>query len=457
MRHPYQEVPIVATATPPGKGAIAIIRLSGAGVIGLVNQVFYGKDLTKQASHTVHFGTIQSGDTLLDEVLVTLFQGPKSFTREDTVEISCHGSNFIIQQITQCLIQKGARLANPGEFTMRAFLNGRLDLTQAEGVADLIAAESSVAHRTALAQMRGGFSTKLKRLRKEMVHLASLLALELDFSEEDVIFADREMLYKLTISLLNSVNHLMQGFALGNVIKHGITTVIAGAPNVGKSTLLNALINEEKAIVSNTPGTTRDLIEVTLNIEGIQFRLIDTAGLREYTADPIESIGITKTTEKLRNAALIIYLFDLEKATLPQLTEASTVLNTWAAPHIKVGNKVDVASPELLDKLKQEGFLFISAKQGKNLSLLKAQMVTHGYKNKMPTQNMIAVNTRHYSSLSKSKKALESLLQGLANKITHELLAQEIHSALQYLGEITGEVTTDELLHNLFANFCIGK
>ena len=271
MQNPHQEAPIVALATPPGSSAIAIIRLSGAGVIELTNQVFRGKDLTRQVSHTVHFGSIYDQKEILDEVLVSIFRAPKSFTREDTVEISCHGSGFIVQRIIQLLILRGARLAKPGEFTLRAFLNGKLDLAQAEAVADLIAADSSAAHRTALQQMRGGFSYEIEQLREKLVHFASMLELELDFSEEDVAFADKDALKRLVQELLSPMVQLIQSFALGNVIKNGVTTVIAGKPNVGKSTLLNALLNEERAIVSNIPGTTRDLIEAELNIKGVHF------------------------------------------------------------------------------------------------------------------------------------------------------------------------------------------
>jgi tRNA modification GTPase len=457
LRSIHQEDPIVALATPPGRSAIAVIRLSGVGVIAIVNQIFQGKDLTQQTSHTIHFGTIHDKQTRLDEVLVSIFRAPKSFTQEDAVEISCHGSSFVVQQIIQLLARHGARLAKPGEFTLRAFLNGRLDLAQAEAVADLIAADSAVAHRTALQQMRGGFSSKIKQLRERLVHFASMLELELDFSEEDVAFADRMALKKLAQELLTPITQLIESFALGNVIKNGVPTVIAGKPNVGKSTLLNALLNEEKAIVSDMPGTTRDLIEAEVNIGGVNFRCIDTAGLREKTTDAIEVIGIAKTKEQLQKAALIIYLFDLATETLPSIQQTIQKLEALTVPCIKVGNKIDVAPPDLLETLQQEDFVLISAAQQQNIPLLKSRLLACVALDQLQRTDTIVVNARHHESLSKSKEALEEVLQGIASKLTHELLAQDVRKALYHLGEITGEVTTEELLGNLFSRFCIGK
>ncbi|MCU0317774.1 MAG: tRNA uridine-5-carboxymethylaminomethyl(34) synthesis GTPase MnmE [Amoebophilaceae bacterium] len=436
---------------------MAIIRLSGAGVIELTNQVFRGRDLTQQASHTVHFGTIYDQEKILDEVLVSIFRTPKSFTREDTVEISCHGSDFIVQRIIQLLILRGARLAKPGEFTLRAFLNGKLDLAQAEAVADLIAADSSAAHRTALQQMRGGFSSKIEQLRGKLVHFASMLELELDFSEEDVAFADREALKELVQELLLPIVQLIQSFSLGNVIKNGITTVIAGKPNVGKSTLLNALLNEERAIVSDIPGTTRDLIEAELNIEGVHFRFIDTAGLRSKAADTIEAIGIAKTKKQLQKAAVIIYLFDLATETLSNIRKTVQQLDSSTVPYVKVGNKMDIASPDLLEILQREDFVLISAAQQQNVPILKSRLLAYVALDQLPKTDTIVVNARHHESLTKSKEALEDVLQGITSNLTHELLAQDVRRALYHLGGITGEVITEELLDNIFSKFCIGK
>ena len=457
MKSIHQEAPIVALATPPGSSAIAVIRLSGAGVIKRVNEVFQGKDLTQQISHSIHFGSIHDQQTHLDEVLVSIFRAPKSFTREDAVEISCHGSSFIVQKIIQLLVQHGARLAKPGEFTLRAFLNGRLDLVQAEAVADLIVADSAVAHRTALQQMRGGFSSEIKQLREKLIHFASMLELELDFVEEDVAFADRVALKKLAQELLIPITQLIQSFALGNVIKNGVPTVIAGKPNVGKSTLLNALLNEEKSIVSNIPGTTRDLIEAEVNIGGVNFRCIDTAGLRDKTADTIEAIGIAKAQKQLQKAAVIIYIFDLATETLPSIQQAMQQFEGSTVPCIKVGNKIDVASPDLLQSLQQEDFVLISAAQQRNLSLLRSRLLACVALDQLQKTDTVVVNARHHASLTKSREALEDVLKGIESQLTHELLAQDVRRALYHLGEITGEVTTEELLGNLFAKFCIGK
>jgi tRNA modification GTPase len=455
----YQAPPIVALATPPGSSAIAVIRLSGKEVIPIFNKVFHGKDLTQQASHTLHFGTIRDGETVLDEVLVSVFWAPKSFTKEDAIELSCHGSAFIVQQIIQLLVRHGARLAKPGEFTQRAFLNGRFDLAQAEAVADLIAADSAAAHRTALQQMRGGFSAEIKQLRAQLVHFAAMLELELDFAEEDVTFADRGALITLVQELLTPIKRLIESFSLGNVIKNGVPTVIAGKPNVGKSTLLNALLNEEKAIVSDIPGTTRDVIEATLNIEGINFRFLDTAGLRDKTSDAIEAIGIAKTKEQLQKAAVVLYVFDLATETVPNIRLAVQQLEAAGLPYIKVGNKVDKAAPALLATLQQEqkDWVLISAAQKQNLSLLKSRLLAAVALGELHATATIVVNARHHECLTKSKAALDIVLKGINSALSHELLAQDVRTALHHLGEITGEVTTDELLGNLFSKFCIGK
>ena len=420
----------MALATPPGSSAFALIRLSGKEVITLVNQVFQGKDLTQQASHTIHVGTIHDGKRLLDEVLVSIFKAPTSFTREDGVEISCHGSGFIVQQITQLLIQRGARLAQPGEFTKRAFLNGKLDLAQAEAIADLIAAESAMAHRTALQQMRGGFSAKIKQLRAKLIHFASMLELELDFAEEDVAFADRATLKTLVQELLTAITQLIQSFALGNVIKNGVPTVIAGKPNAGKSTLLNALLHEERAIVSSIPGTTRDLIEDDVNIEGINFRFIDTAGLREKTTDPIEAMGIAKTKEQLQKSSVVLYLFDLATESLSSIQQAIQQLEISNTPLIKVGNKIDIALPEVLKNLeKQEKWVFISAAQQKNLAALKSKLLECVQLDQLKSTDTVVVNLRHHESLTKTKEALNDVLEGIENNLTHELLTQDVRKS----------------------------
>lgn len=460
MRHTeilHQEEPIIALATPPGKSAIAVIRLSGLGVIDLVNAVFCGKDLTAQASHTVHWGTILDEETVLDEVLVTIFRAPRSFTKEDSAEISCHGSTYIIQQLIQLLIKQGARLAKPGEFTQRAFLNGRFDLAQAEAVADLIAADSALAHRTALQQMRGGFSTQIQALREKLIHLGALLELELDFSEEDVTFADRLTLQSLVQELLTAITPLIQSFDLGNVIKNGIPTVIAGKPNAGKSTLLNALLNEEKALVSPIPGTTRDLIEDEINLGGVRFRFIDTAGLRDHTTDALETLGIARTRACMQQASLIIYVVDLAQESLAAIHQATQQLEALGIPLVKVGNKLDVAQPALVQALQQEDFVLISAAQKQNLDQLQTRMLALIHLDLLAPTDTIVVNARHHERLVKSKAALADVLQGIAQNLTSELLALDIRRALHHLGEITGEITTEDLLDDLFAKFCIGK
>ncbi len=452
-----QDEPIVALSTPPGKSAIAVIRLSGKDVISLVNQVFCGKDLTTQASHTIHFGTILAGDQVLDEVLVAIFRSPKSFTLEDSVEISCHGSTYIIQQMIQLLIQQGARLAKPGEFTQRAFLNGRFDLAQAEAVADLIAADTALAHRTALQQMRGGFSAKIQALRQQLIHFAALLELELDFSQEDVDFAQKDALIALIQTLLASIEQLIESFTWGNVLKEGIPIVIAGKPNVGKSTLLNALANEEKALVSPIPGTTRDLIEDIINLGGMKFRFIDTAGLREHTTDTIEMAGIRKAQERMQQASLILYLFDLSTENLASIEQVSKEIGEIGVPFIPVGNKMDLADPSLLQVLEQQDLVLISAAQKQNLAQLQARILQLTQLGQLDSGDTVVVNARHHQSLIKSKAVLNDVLQSIHQGLSNEWLMVDIRKALHHLGEITGEITTEDLLDDLFANFCIGK
>jgi tRNA modification GTPase len=448
---------IVALSTPEGVGAIAVIRLSGKDAIRIVDNVFYGKHLEAQPTHTLHFGTLRDGQEILDEVVVSLFKEPKSFTKENVVEISCHGSPFIVRKVIQLLLQQGARLAQAGEFTKRAFMHGQFDLAQAEAVADLIASDSEVSHKAALNQMRGGFSEEIKALRAQLVHFASMIELELDFVEEDVEFADRVQLEGLINELLRVINQLISSFDLGNVIKNGVPTVIAGKPNAGKSTLLNALLNEEKAIVSDIPGTTRDFIEDEINIGGISFRFIDTAGLRE-TTDKVEAIGVQRTYEKMQKASLIIYLFDLEQDNIQDVHRAINQLEKQGIPFIKVGNKVDKAQPELLEAVRQiEDVVFISAEKRENLEGLKEKIMDYVNLDKFKTSGTIVTNVRHYQSLLQTRESLEDVLRGLDNNITHDFLAQDIRHALHHLGEITGEITTDDLLGNIFSKFCIGK
>ena len=455
MKYPIDDT-IVALSTPSGSGAIAVVRLSGKEAISITNSVFYGRDLTQQKSHTVHYGTIRAADQELDEVVVALFLAPHSFTKEDVVEVSCHGSPFIVQKLLQLFVLQGARLATPGEFTKRAFLNGRFDLAQAEAVADLIAAESQRSHQVALDQMRGGFSQQISLLREKLVYFASLIELELDFSEEDVEFADREKLKELIEDIHQVVASLMESFAAGNVIKNGIPTVIAGKPNAGKSTLLNALLNEEKAIVSEIPGTTRDFIEDEIALDGIVFRFIDTAGIRE-TEDKIEVIGVQRTHEKIKQAAVILYLIDLVADTYETIEKEYQWLLQVGKPFILVGNKLDQASPELLVQLKELDIVYISAENKQHLDTLRERLSSLLREQSLDTEGVVVTNTRHYTSLSHTHEALESILEGLEREVTHDFLAQDIRHALYHLGEITGEITTDDLLDTIFSKFCIGK
>ncbi|UJP63784.1 tRNA uridine-5-carboxymethylaminomethyl(34) synthesis GTPase MnmE [Mongoliitalea daihaiensis] len=453
-----KEDTIIALATPQGVGAIAVIRLSGKDAIKLTNEVFKGKDLEKQASHTIHFGTIRDGEKIIDEVLVSLFIAPKSFTKENVVEISTHGSSYIVNQVLKLLIRKGARPAKPGEFTQRAFLNGQFDLAQAEAVADLIHSDSEASHQAALSQMRGGFSNEISRLRAELIHFASMIELELDFTEEDVEFASRDDLRTLVEALLKVVELLIGSFDLGNVIKNGVPTVIAGKPNAGKSTLLNALLNEEKAIVSDIAGTTRDFIEDEINIGGVIFRFIDTAGLRE-TTDVIEAIGVSRTQEKMKTASLILYLFDLTDTSMVEIHRDVNKLENLGVPFLKVANKIDKAAPAILEELQRtyKDTIFISAGQKENLDDLKRRILELVNLDKFKTGNTIVTNIRHYDSLNKTRESLIDVLTGLDNEVTNDFLAMDIRRSLHYLGEITGEITTDDLLANIFSKFCIGK
>lgn len=449
---------IIALATPQGVGAIAVIRLSGPEAIKATNEVFFGKNLEKQGSHTIHFGTIRDGEKIIDEVLVSLFIAPKSFTKENVVEISTHGSSYIINQVLKLFVRKGIRLAKPGEFTQRAFLNGQFDLAQAEAVADLIHADSETSHQAALNQMRGGFSSEIQELRHKLIHFASMIELELDFGEEDVEFASREELRALVERLLRVVEELILSFDLGNVIKNGVPTVIAGKPNAGKSTLLNALLNEEKAIVSEIAGTTRDFIEDEISIGGVIFRFIDTAGLRE-TVDTIEAIGVSRTQEKMKTASLILYLFDLSDTDLVEINRDINKLENQGVPFLKVANKTDKAKDNITNELKENhpDTIFISAGQKENLEELKIRILELVNLDKFRTGNTVVTNVRHYDSLTKTRESLLDILTGLDNEVSNDFVAMDIRRSLHFLGEITGEITTDDLLENIFRNFCIGK
>lgn len=447
---------IVALATAQGIGAISVIRLSGDDAIRITQSVFNGKELTAQPSHTIHFGTIHDDDRLIDEVLVSVFIAPHSFTTENAIEISCHGSSIIVKEIIKVLLKKGARLATPGEFTKRAFLHGRFDLAQAEAVADLINAETENARQAALNQMRGGFSKEINHLREELIHFASLIELELDFGEEDVEFAKRSDLKKLIFQIQGYLTSLIQSFDQGNVIKNGVPTVIAGKPNAGKSTLLNVLLNEDKAIVSDIAGTTRDSIEDEIVLGGINFRFIDTAGLRD-TQDVIEAMGVERTRDKMKKASLIIYMVDLTNTSLAEIETEIKTLMELGIPHIKVGNKLDKADAALVNQLKQQDFIFISAKHNDHIDALKEKILSLFAIQNVKTGDVMVTNLRHYQNLLQTNESLTRVLEGMDNGVTGDFLAMDIRQSLHYLGEITGTITTDDLLDNIFSKFCIGK
>jgi tRNA modification GTPase len=482
---------IVALATPSGAGAIAVIRISGNDAISIAASVFRPirkKDITIQKSHTLHLGHIVDGEKILDEVLLSIFIAPHSYSGENTIEISCHGSTYIQQQIIQLLLRKGCRMANPGEFTLRAFLNGKLDLSQAEAVADLISSDNEASHQIAMQQMRGGFSNEIAKLRVELLNFASLIELELDFAEEDVEFADRSQFFQLLERIELVLKRLIDSFAVGNVIKNGIPVAIVGEPNVGKSTLLNALLNEERAIVSEIAGTTRDAIEDELVIGGIGFRFIDTAGIRE-TEDVVESIGIRKTFEKIEQAQVVLYLVDSFQLTaeneLQKLQrEIADLRNRYSSkPLIIVANKADKLSSEnrqiledtfsqptnnpstdnqqpttsLPDKRQPTTFLLISAKESTAVDALKTQLLSYVNTGALRNNETIVTNTRHYDSLIKALEEVQKVNHGLQTNLPSDLLAIDIRQALYHFGEITGQVTNDELLGNIFENFCIGK
>ncbi len=447
---------IIALATPQGVGALAIIRLSGSQSISIVNLVFKGKDLSKVDSHTLHFGTIREEERIIDEVLVSVFKGEKSFTKEESIEISCHGSMLIVKEIMKLLVAKGARLAKPGEFTQRAFLHGKFDLAQAEAVADLIHANSEAARKTALNQMRGGFSADIKLLREELIHFASMIELELDFGEEEVEFANRDQLKELINKLLIKINALINSFDLGNVIKNGVATVIAGKPNAGKSTLLNALLKEDKAIVSEIAGTTRDTIEDEINLGGVNFRFIDTAGLRE-TTDTIEAMGVARTKEQMEKASLILFMIDLTSETKEAILLAINDLENQPIPYLLIGNKADLLTSEQLKALEPFDMSFLSAKAGNGLKELEELILKKINANALQTNDTVVTNLRHHQQLILTKESLTDVIKGIDSSITNDFVAQDIRHSLHHLGEITGTITTDDLLENIFRKFCIGK
>lgn len=448
---------IVAQSTPQGKGAIGIIRLSGKNSITIINSIFPSKDLSKEKSHTIHYGNIEYENDIIDEVLVSIFKEPKSYTKENIVEISCHGSNFIIKKILSITVELGARVANRGEFTFRSFLNGNIDLSQAEAVSDLISSNSENSHKMAINHIKGVFSNKIKELRKDLINLSSLLELELDFSEEDVEFANREQLENLLDEILSFNNLLLDSYKLNNVIKDGINVLILGKPNVGKSTILNGLLEEDKAIISDIPGTTRDVLEDTITIGGNLIRFIDTAGIRK-TDDKIEKIGIEKALNQIEKAALILYVFDLNKTNVDAL-ERELNNDLFNKKHIiYIGNKGDLNVSKEVDlyfsnkKLKK-----ISANNNNDINKLKNHINNYITKNLVSSDSSIMINERHFASLTNVNTSINNVKKNIKNKSNIDLLALDIKYALNHLGEITGEISNEEILGNIFSKFCIGK
>ena len=454
---------IVALATPSGVGAIGIIRLSGSNSINICNKVFKSpkknKTLLDQESHTLHFGTINDEDRIIDEVLVSVFKGTKSYTGEDSIEVSCHGSQYILQEVINLFIRSGARMAQAGEFTLRAFTNGKLDLSQAEAVADLIHSESEAAHKTAMQQMRGGFSKEIELLRDELIHFASMIELELDFGEEEVEFADRSALESLVERIKKVIKRLIDSFAVGNVIKNGIPVAIVGEPNVGKSTLLNVLLNEERAIVSEIAGTTRDTIEDELNIGGQIFRFIDTAGIRD-TTDLVEGLGIKKTFEKIDQASIVIYLFDSSKPHKKEIAEIEKISKRVGDKKLIIlANKIDLADKKIIEREfeNHDNLFCISAKLKEGIDKLTDRLLSFTTTGQVSDNQNIVTNSRHYEALLLAFSELTKVEEGLAINLSGDFLAIDIRQALFHLGEITGQVTTDDLLGHIFSSFCIGK
>ena len=452
MKYFNPEDTICAVSTGGGMSAIAVIRISGNKAIHITNSIF-SKEINNVNSHTIHFGNIIDNKDIIDEVLISIFKDEKSYTGEESVEISCHGSIYIQNKIIQILVNRGCRSATAGEFTMRAFKNGKLDLSQAESVADLISSESKAAHQTALKNLRGGFSSKLQKLREKLIDFASLIELELDFSEEDVEFADRKQFEDLLTNIKTELEKLIESFKLGNVIKEGISVAILGAPNVGKSTLLNCLLNEEKAIVSDVAGTTRDAIEDELNIEGFKFRFIDTAGIRE-TNDTIENMGIKKTMERAEKSNIILFLIESSDNITRQLNDLNKVKEEDKEKLLVVVNKIDL-NPKSGRDLKDA--IFISAKENKGIEILKERLLTFVNTKEITNNETLVTNLRHYDELQLTLHEINTVISGIKESITGDFLAINIRQALLHLGSITGEVTNDTLLGNIFGKFCIGK
>ena len=449
---------IVALATAPGLGAIAVIRLSGPAAIEIVNAVFEKKDLSKQASHTVHFGKLVDNGLVIDEVVASIYKAPKSYTGEEVVEISCHGSPFIQDSILQLMIDRGARMAKPGEFTQRAFLNAKMDLTQAEAVADLIASNTEAARKTALHNLKGGFSSDLQLMREKLIKFSALIELELDFSQEDVAFANKKELENLVQQLQFKTQELYDSFKLGNVIKNGVQVAIVGKPNAGKSTLLNALLNENRALVSDIPGTTRDTVEEYLNIQGVLYKLIDTAGIRMQTADSIEQMGIEKSREKIQEADIVIALFDASTHSLDEIKVWQTALNVAKEKLILVGNKIDLATDAaLLQSPEFKEVIFIAAKDKQKIVAIENALNQKVVGDALNKEGTVVTNARHVASLKKLMMALNDVETGLIQNVTGDLLALDIRQALHYLGTITGEITNEDQLDFIFSKFCIGK
>ena len=448
---------IVAQSTPYGESAIGLIRLTGKKSLEIVNKLFPDKNLNKVKSHTIHYGNLEYKKEIIDEVLVSIFIEPKSYTKENLVEISSHGSTLIMKKIISATTDLGARIADKGEFTFRSFLNGNMDLSQAEAVADLISSKSENSHKIAINHIKGVFSDKIKELRKELINFSSLLELELDFSEEDVEFANREQLDNTLDEINNYCDILIDSFRLNNVIKDGINVIILGKPNVGKSTILNGLLNEEKAIISEIPGTTRDIIEDTITIGGNLVRFIDTAGLRK-TDDKIEKIGINKALKKSKEASIVLYIIDLNDTNIDSVESELKTKYLNNKNVIIVGNKSDLkVDDELINYFSSKNHFTMSGINEKDIHKLNDVINNFISKNLIREDSSIMINERHYSCLNKVKESIENVKKNIANKSNTDLLAMDIKYALNHLGEITGEITNDEILGNIFSKFCIGK